>query len=243
MVRTQTTALLIGLTALAVLLSGAMAVTGAVGADSPAASPSDQQIAVDATGNADAEPDKAIVSVAVRVTGDDAETLRDDLAAGTSDLQSALDNEGAEYQTTGYTIREARRDQADDADYIGKHAFEVVVDNPDNTGAIVDAAANAGAQITAVDMTLSAETREQLREQAIQNAMDDARQQADTVAAAGDLTVTGVSSVDASQEYFDSFRYEPSAVEDSASGGPPTNVEVGDVSVSYNVDVTFNATD
>jgi uncharacterized protein YggE len=241
MVRNQIAALLVGLTALAVVLTGAMAVTGAVGADAPDESSSNHQIAVDAMGEADAEPDKVVIEAAVRVEGDDPETIRSEVADGTASLRSALDSENVDYQTMSYRIRESH-DERDAGGYVGIHAFEIVVDNPDNAGDIVSVATDAGAEIGSVEMTLSDAQREQLRDQAIENAMDDARHQAETVAAASDLTITGVGSVDASQERFSTFSYQTPGVEDSASGGAPTSIATGDVSVSYSVGVTFNAT-
>lgn len=245
MERNYIAAVFVGLTVLAVALVGAMAVSGAVGADTVQESNDDKRISVDATGDASAEPDVAVLHAAVRVTGEDPQAVREGVAQGAADLEAALDEAGVDYKTTSYQIREERRrpEAREESSLVGIHAFEITVDNPDDVGDVVEVAASAGAEIQHVEMTLTEESREELREEAIQNAMDDARTQADTIAAAGDLTVTGVINVDASQH-----RYVPTSytVEDAGGDGaaqaPPTNIDLGDVSVSYNVEVTFDAT-
>lgn len=243
MKRNYIVAAFVGATVLAVALAGAMAVSGAVGADSPAET-EQQQIAVDATGEAEAEPDKALVTLAVTAEGDEPAEIRDELAIGADELTAALEQEGVEYETIQFSIREAfhpREDPERDApEYEGVHAFEVTVDDPDAVGEIIDVAANTGAEVGNIQMTLDEDTREQLRDEAIEDAMDDARHQADTIAASGGLQVVDIVTVDASQQY---FRGVEVATDDVADGeAPPTDIVVGEVSVSYAVDVTFEAT-
>jgi uncharacterized protein YggE len=91
------------------------------------------------------------------------------------------------------------------------------------------------------EFTLSEATRTELREEAIANAMGDARTQADAIARNGELHVTSVASVDATQRNFTPVRYEMAAG-DGAANEPTTSVDLGDVSVEYAVEVTYNAT-
>lgn len=240
MERNYLAALIVGMTVLAVALVGVMAVSGAVGADPVQESSENEKITVDAVGEAQAEPDKAIVDVAVRVEGEDPENIRDELASGAAELEAALDAENVEYKTTTYQIREPHRHEGDDPEYVGVHAFEVTVDDPDDVGDIVDVAATAGAVIGNVEMTLSEEKRTDLRDEAIEAAMDDARHQAETVASTGDLMITGVISVDASQRSYSTVGFDGPVAEDDTAA-PPTDIDMGDVSVTYSVDVTFDA--
>lgn len=245
MERTHLTILGIGLTVLVVGLVGAMALSGAVGADSPqdnstAESDLDQYISVNAVGEAEAEPDKATISVAVTAQGDDPRQIRDELATGAEELQRALDEAGVEYETTEYSINQPRHHrESPEHDYEGVHAFTVTLEDPDRVGEIIDAVAGTGAEVGNIQLTLSDEKRNQLRDEAIQNAMDDARQQAETIATAGSLEVTGVISVDATQHHFSPVAYDAAATEDA--GAPPTDIRTGDVTVTYNVDVKFEA--
>jgi uncharacterized protein YggE len=241
MERNYIAALLVGLTVLAVALVGAMAVSGAVGADSVQESNANQQISVDAVGEAEAEPDKAIVNVVVRAEGEDPGSIRDALAEGAADLESALNEEGVEYKTTNYEIREPYRNEPDAPELVGLHGFQITVDNPDNVGNIIDVATNAGAEVSNIRMTLSEEKSKELRDQAIENAMNDAREQADTIASAGDLVVTGVINVDAHQRHYSPVSFDSAPAAQDGASGAPTNIETGQVSVTYNVEVTFDA--
>lgn len=238
--------LAVGLTVLAVVAAGTVAGLGTAGADEPTAQPSQRTVAVDAIGEAEASPDKAIVELAVTASGDDPSAIRDELATGASNLREELDSIGVDYETRYYSIDEnhrrgPREGSGPDAAYRGAHVFVVTLDNTDNVGTVVDSAAGVGAEVHNVRLTLSDEKREQLREQAIDDAMDDARQQANSVAQAGNLEVTGVVTVDATER-----RYRPVEFSDSAAGAgaaePPTQIATGDVSVTYSVDVTFEAT-
>lgn len=241
MERNYIAALFVGLTVLAVALVGAMAVSGAVGADSVQESNDNQKISVDAIGEAEAQPDKAVVHVAVRSEGEDPSAIRDQLAQGSSDLEDALAEEDVEYKTTNYEIREQRRHEQEGSELVGLHGFQITVDDPDNVGSIIDVATNAGAEVNNIQLTLSDEKRNELRDQAIEGAMDDARAQADTIAGAGDLVVTGVINVDAHQRHYRPLTFDSAPAAEDGASGPPTNIESGQVSVTYNVEVTFDA--
>jgi len=240
MERNYLAALIAGFTVLAVVFGGAMAGFGTVGADSTDGQTDNQTISVTATGEAEASPDQGIVRLAVTAEGDDPSVVRDDLAAGADELRSALDELGVEYETSDYSIREPHRERGDQPAYKGYHTFTVTVDDPEGVGAVIDAAADAGARIGHLQLTLSEEKRNELRDQAIETAMEDARHQAETIAASSNLEVTGVLSVDASQRHYRPVSYETAAAEDGA--GASTQIDMGLVSVTYNVDVTFNAT-
>jgi uncharacterized protein YggE len=220
---------------------------GSAGSDAPADDASSRTITVSATGTAEAAPDQAVVRVSVTVSGNDSAAVRSTLSSDADALRSALDELDVEYETARYTIRERppeRRGERGDADapaYRGEHAFEVTVDDPNDTGAVIDAAADVGAEVDTVQLTLSDEKRTALRDDAIENAMTDARSQASTIANAANLTVTVAASVDASESQYAPVRYETAAAGGDAGGGGATNVDAGDVSVTYTVRVTYNA--
>jgi len=240
-------------TVVAVLLVATASVIGlgAAGAQSTDESPADRTISVAATGDAEASPDQAVVRVSVTAAGNDSATVRDELASGTERLRTALDDIGVDYETAGYSIEEREQprrpyeedrpeESANAPAYRGVHSFTVTVDDTDSVGSVIDAAADAGAEVNRVELTLSEERRETLRDQAITNAMNDARSQATALADAGDLTVTDVASIEASQS-----RYRPVAYETAADGGAAaanTVIDSGEVSVTYDVQVTYNAT-
>ena len=204
-------------------------------------------VSVDATGEADAAPDQAVVRVAATAEGDDPQAVRDDLAANSDALREELSNASVEpdqYETDEYRIRERRRppreEDGDAPDYRGVHGFVVTLEDPQRAGEAIDAAVNASAEIEVVRFTLSEDRRTELRERAIEDAMDDARSQAEAIAENGNLEVTSVASVDASQQRYRPVEYRTAAPQAADASG--TEVETGDVSVSYQVRVTYNAT-
>lgn len=236
-----------GVAGLLVLATAGAVATGlgTAGAQSTA-QPADHTISVAATGNADASPDRAVVRVAATAEGNSSAEVRDALAAEAEALRAALDELGVDYETIEYRINSVEererppRKEGSSAPYRGVHAYQVTLDDTNRTGAVIDAAADAGAEVSDVELTLSEEKRTELRKEAIRNAMNDARSQADTIAAAGDLQVTNVATVDASQGRYVPVRYEAAA----AGGGAAaeTVVSEGEVSVTYRVQVTYNAT-
>ena len=231
--------------ALCLLALGGFAALGSAGAqDTTGDGAADNSIHVSAIGEAEAEPDEAIVNVAVTAEDDDIETVRDELATGSAELTAALDELGVEYETTDYRVDQSRypREERGGSEYRGTHAFEVTLDTPDETGTVIDAAVDAGAEVGNVQLTLSEEKRQTLRDEAIASAMDDARTQADSIAAAGGLEVVSVAEVDAAQRGYSPIGYDSAEGVAEDGGAPPTAIESGAVSVTYSVDVTYNAT-
>lgn len=235
----------------AVLAAGVVGL-GVVGADEPTdrtdtqpvpagEESSDRTIAVSATGTASAAPDEAAVRVTVIAEGAETSVVRDELAANSTELESHLEELGVEYRTTGYEIETppAPRDR-DVSDAVGRHSYEVTVNEPDQVGDVVDAAATAGAEIDGIDLTLSEATREQLRETAIERAMGDARTQAETIAETGTPTLGDPVSVDATQSRFSPVRLQANFAAE-AGDAAPTEIATGDVSVTYGVEVVYRA--
>lgn len=242
---------IIGIAALLVLGGIAFGGLGGAGAHSTDDAPANRTITVSATGSAEASPDQAVVSVAVTAEGDDAAQVRTTLANRTEELRTALEELGVTYETERYAIEEQRhppreKRTASDAEerptYRGIHSFTVTVDDPNATGSVIEAAADSGAEINRVQLTLSDQRRSELRNQAIENAMADARTQATTIAAAGNLSITNVATVDASETQYRPVPVEMTADAGGDGGSAPTVINSGGVSVSYNVQVTYNAT-
>ncbi|SEM99768.1 hypothetical protein SAMN05216388_1001113 [Halorientalis persicus] len=208
---------------------------------------SSQTVTVAGDGSASAQPDQAVLRLAVTVEGDDPSAIRSQLASGTSDLRSALSDANVateDIETVGYSIEEPPRrvppgERAEsEPELRGVHTFEVTLDDTDRAGTVVDAAADAGAEVQSVRFTLAEDTREDLRNQALENAMANARGQADTLASAGGLSVTGVARIDATNTNYRPVAYEDTARQ-AASG--VTTIETGDVSVETSVRVVYNA--
>jgi uncharacterized protein YggE len=202
-------------------------------------------VSVGATGEVTAEPDRAILTVGVEAKADDPETARERVAENVSTLRDALADLGlAEDQVTTqhFTIREdreSRRDDSRETTYRAIHQFEVNVENVDEVGTVIETSVNNGAtNVARVQFTLSDESRADLRERALSNAMSNARDDAELLADDANLTIVGVKSASTGSGTVQPYRAEA----DMATSGSSTDLESGPVSVSAQVQVTYNAT-
>lgn len=202
-------------------------------------------ISVTGTGEVTADADLAVVMLSVVASADSAEDARADAAARTDALLAALSDAGFaedEISSVGYAIypeydyRESGRELLG---YRAVHSFQGEI-APEQAGTFIDTAVGAaGVTVSSVSFTLSDETRESLREQALTRAMANARADADTIAAAGDLTVVGVATASTSGGPFTPF-FDVRYAGDEAAGSP-TTFRPGPVTVSATVSVTYEA--
>lgn len=193
-------------------------------------------IDVTATGEAEAAPDSAVVEVAVTAEGDDIDAVHDELTTGTDDLTDGLDGLGVDYETDSFDVSSTFRDER--PEYDGVHGFTVTLDEPDRAGAVIDVAADAGAEVRNVGMTMSEELQSDLRDQALDDAMADAQHQAESIADNAGLTLTTPEHVDATGSSFVPLTY---AAELEVATDESVDIEAGDVSVTYDVTVVYNA--
>lgn len=200
-------------------------------------------ISVAGNGEIDAEPDAAVVRLSVRAEGPDAGSVSSLLADDADELRSTLSEFGIpeeNVKTAHYFVREDHRtrDRPNETRYVGEHSFEVTTENVDRVGALIDAATSGGADdVGGVSYTLSEDSRELIRDEAIRSAIDNARSEAAVIANATDLEITGVSAASTQQSNVVPYRAE--AVLQSGDGG--TQIDPRDVTVTATVHVTFDA--
>ena len=150
----------------------------------------------------EADTDLAVVRVAVVSVADTAEAARNDTASRSTALVDALVAAGvpADAITTASFSLNARYERDDGerelVGYRAVHAYRVEV-APDEAGIVVDTAlSEAGAEIWGVEFTLTPETRAELRAEAVENTVADARVDADAATAAAGLELTRVVSIE-----------------------------------------------
>jgi uncharacterized protein YggE len=244
--------------ALLLVAAGCSAGTDSPGAttetptDRTSASETDSTIHVAGSGSADAEPNQAVVRVAVEAVGADAATARRRLAANTSRMRTALDDIGIgddRITTERYDIyqdrRPAREDGADPrVQYRASHDFEITVTDPDRVGEVIDTAVRNGAtEVADVSFTLSTERRRTLERQARSAAMADARSKARALATDANLTVTGVQVIRTGRSGAPRPADAGAAMTETPvpTGAPPSDIESGPVSVTATVQVVYEA--
>ncbi len=220
------------------------------GDDSSDDDSSDRFIEVSASGDAETEPDRAIVTVGVEATAESADAVRDELADGAAALRETfdeLDVPEEKVQTDRYAIRERprQRETPEDVIFQGSHSFEVEIDDVDRVGEVIDAAVEAGADdVGWVNFTLQEETRDELRNDAIDDALANADAEAAHVADNREVDLAGTRSVSTSDVNLQPVRYEMAheMASDGAATGSSTDVDSGPVTVTATVRVVYDVT-
>ena len=217
-------------------------------------------VTVSGSGETEAEPDLAAFQATVEATGDTASEVRDELATRSERLRDELLAFGIDEDdvTTGrFDVRERiderRMEEAgvdprseDDEElsefryYEGRHSLTVETDDVDAVGDAIDTAIDAGADsIGRVRFTLSEERREDLQEDAIREAIESARTEAEFVAAELDATVVEATRVQTGGGV--SPVRERVAADDVAeeAAAPSTELHPDDVTVDASVDIEY----
>ena len=229
------------------LAVGAFAAMGGVTADSHenGAQGPNEHITVTASGAAEAEADTVEVTLAVEARNDDPSAARQEVADGASSMRAALMGMGIsedDIQSVGYTLREAssfERRENDVPRHYARHTFRVTLNDTGRAGEVIDTAVENGATtVSGVSFTVSDERRTELKQQALQTAMDNARSQADAMASAGGITVTRVRSASTVDTGFSPVSVEREQL--SSSGDAGTTVSPGPVEIDAQVEVVYD---
>lgn len=266
MAKTTKTTVAVGI-ALVVLIGGLGVALAAPGADAPESIETSNHsenapgmnnhsepatIRVSASADVSAPPDIATVRLAVVATEDTAEAARNQAAENASDMRTALRDVGVgddQVRTTYYDITAVREETENGTEIVGyraTHGFEVEVnvsadDLGERTGVIIDTAVQNGAdQIEGVKFTLAEDTRQAMRQQALEGAMENARDDAAVLASSSDLTITGVTSASTADVGISPYQGARQDLADDTAG---TVIEPGPVTVSAAVSVTYSAED
>lgn len=202
-------------------------------------------ITVSGDGEVTAEADLAVLSVAVTATASSADEARGQVAERSEEMRQALRDAGVpdDAVTTSHFRVSPEYDHSGKernvTGYQAVHVYDIEV-SPDRAGEVLDVAVGNGAdEVHHVSFSLSDEARADLREEALNAAMDAARTDAETLATAADLSITGVRSISTSGGFHPvDTRVE---YETADAGGAGTSFEPGPVSVTATVTVTYDA--
>jgi uncharacterized protein YggE len=229
---------LLALGALAALGTGVAQQPGDAGDET-----GDEFVRVTASGAAEAEADAAEVTLAVEARDDDPSAARQQVANGVQSTRAALASVGVsddDIHTTGYTLRESGRfeREGDVPRHYARHTLRVELNGTDRVGEVIDAAVGGGATtVSGVSFTVSDEKRSELKNEALETAMDNARSQAEAVAGAGGVSVTSVRSVSTGDTGFSPVSVGRGAFDAAESAG--TEVDPGPVGVDATVEVVY----
>jgi uncharacterized protein YggE len=201
------------------------------------------------TGEVLAQPDQVEISLAVQTENTDAQVAQQKNAELMASTISALERAGIpadKIKTTGYNIYPVYDDPVSVLGqkvkmYRVTDTLLVTVTDISRAGEILDlGVANGVNQVNYVSFTLSEGQQKAFRSEALKDAMMRSRNDADTVAIAGGLTITGIKEITVSGGYYPTavadYRYLDSAAKAS------TPLVPGDVTVTASVSVTYLCT-
>ncbi|MDD1679196.1 MAG: SIMPL domain-containing protein [Methanomicrobiales archaeon] len=207
---------------------------------------SEKLIHTSTTGEVLARPDQVEISLAVQTEDANAQVAQRRNADLMASTFAALERAGIpadQIKTTGYNIYPVYDSTGSILGqkirlYRVTNTLQVTLTDTSSAGEILDlGVANGVNQVNYISFTLSETQQKALRSEALRDAMVRSRSDADAVASAGGLTITGIKEIIVSGGYY------PVAVSDyrimDGAGSAPTPVVPGDVTVTASVTVTY----
>jgi uncharacterized protein YggE len=199
-------------------------------------------VSVSATGTVKVTPDVAYTTVGVvtqKKKMQDAQTANRDLMNAVVDALKAAGLTDDDIRTTNYSVYPVY-DYMDSSQKITafevNNTVELTIRDIDKVGAVLDAAAGAGAN-TSYSVSFDLLDKSPEYNKALTAAMEAARAKADTLAVAGGFAIKGVMNV--SEGYNSTpVYYEYAAAEDN-SGKAPTYISAGDMNITASVSVVY----
>ena len=198
-------------------------------------------IRVTGTGSVETDPDEASFTVSIEASDrDDASAVIAELAERADQLREALLDYGVPEEnitTERYSLREhSRRNR-----YEGEHRYAVEVDDPVAVGEVIDVCADAGADsVGRISFGISEARREDLYDEAVANAVEDARTEAELYTEAAGQTLGEPTSIETMSTGHSPIRrgYDM-AVAEEADDAPATRIDEGQVSVTAQVTIEY----
>ena len=204
---------------------------------------------VSGSGTVTGTPDRAHLTFAVETENPNVKTAQSDNAVRMNAVIDALVAAGIpkdQMKTTGYSIYPVYQDSTGLLNpkittYRVANTLQVILKDVNQTGNVIDTAVTAGVNtVNSIQFMLSDEQAQTLRTEALKKAVTLARADADVVAAALGVNITGTQSADISQGYmpvvYDTYRAE-AAITKSAV---PTPIQPGDITVTAQVTITYS---
>ena len=209
----------------------------------------EKKILTSASGEVMATPDRAQVTVTVQTENADVKVAQAENARIADGMITAIHNAGIapeDTKTVSYTIYPVYDNSGPFGTKIKYYqvtsSIQVTLRDVSMTGEIIDiAVANGANQVNSINFFLSEEREEALRDEVVRKAVARTKLDADAVASAIGMTITGVKEVTVGQSYspvlYETARYAGAA--DSKMVAAPTPIEPGELKVSAQVSVTY----
>ncbi|MFC6717035.1 SIMPL domain-containing protein [Natrialbaceae archaeon GCM10025810] len=202
-------------------------------------------IEVSASGEIETEPDLAVASIGVEASGDSADEVSGELAERADALRETFDDLGISddaIEDGRYRVHPVR---GDGSGFEGSHSFRVEVEDVERVGEVIDASVDAGANdVGQVEFTLRDETRAELRNEAVDAALENADAEAAHIATNRAVELNGIRSVSTSNADVVPVRSDGAEYEsDDAAGGAETTIDSEPVTVRASAEVVYGFED
>ena len=224
---------------LMILVLALMMLAGAAAAET--------KITVSGTGETRISADTAVISLGVNARDRDVLAAQKKVNEAIAAIRKALAEKGVKEEDTSteyiniYAIYDYKGDQEQLAAYNASSTLAIRVTDPDDVGALIDAAFAAGAN-TLNGISFSASETEEAKAEAMKKAMEDARAKAEILAGAAGLKVSGIETISeggvASYENTVGTFYAKGREESMDAG---TVVQAAKLVITATVSVTFTA--
>ena len=226
------------------ILMMALAASTAAAADTPA----EHVIQTSGTGNVIGTPDRAQVSFSVQTENPDVKTAQAENAVKMAQVHDALLAYGLpreSLKTTGYNIYPVYEDTSGllkpkIKTYQVTNRLTVTLHNVSQTGEVIDIAVASGInQADSIQFMLSDEKQQELRTEALREAVTRARSDADTISAVMGTKITGVQRAESGSSYYPVL-FQNYALDSAApKAAAETPIQAGDITVSATVTITY----
>ncbi len=232
--------------ALAILMVAAVG-TVAAATDSS----TDKVIHAQGSGNIIGTPDRAQVTLSVQTENSDVRVAQEENAAKMTKVIDALVASGIPrdaLKTTGYNIYTVYDDSSKGIldpkikSYRVTNTLTITLHDVSKTGEVIDlAVANGANQADSIQFMLSDAQSILLRNEALKKAVTNARADAEAVASAMGVNITGTGTVEIYQGYmpvvYSNYAQDAGARMEKAAGTTP--IQSGDITVNAQVSVTY----
>jgi uncharacterized protein len=210
--------------------------------------PSEHVIQTSGAGNVIGTPDRAQITFSVQTENIDVKQAQAENAAKMAQVHDALLAYGLpreSLKTTGYSIYPVYDENTGllkpkIKTYRVTNSLTVTLHNVSQAGEVIDiAVANGINQADSIQFMLSDEKQQELRTEALKEAVARAKSDADTISAAMGTTITGVQRAETSNSYspvyFQNYALDGAAPKAAAE----TPIQAGDITVSATVTITY----
>jgi uncharacterized protein YggE len=207
-------------------------------------------ITVSGSGEVEVMPDEANIYIRVVNEGTNANDVQDENKEMSNNVIKALKAKGVksdEIETSRYSLNPKYTwDSKDGQQIIGyeaQHVLKVKTNDIENTGDLIDAAVNSGANsIQDVQFVLSDDAEREFNKDALAEASGNAKDKADAIADSLSVRVAGLSRVSESSVGYSPYRYDYAVMEMADAGGKmamPTSISPEKVTVSASVTLVY----